>query len=360
MRKESPATFTAPALSAAAAKLSMVPSPAEDGKVMGQGPFPASYFLAVWPHPQPRTPLSCTIACPGALSGGICCGLTHGALTPVDVVKTRMQLDPAKYNQGFIGGFKQISEAEGAGALLTGLMPTAQGYFIQGWFKFGGVEFFKINITKQIGDEAAWNNRNNIYLASSAMAEFIADIFLCPYEACRIRLVSNPDYAPGMAACASKLMSEYGFIGAFYSGFIPILFKQIPYTMAKFAVQGATAEQIYTSLGTDSSSMSKGGNLGVSLSSGVVAGVVAAIISHPADSLLSKINKAGAGGTGSMFQRLGNIAAETGIVKLCTQGLFARCIMIGTLTAGQFGVFDIVMGMVGAKKFHFHDPKAAH
>ena len=46
MRKESPATFTAPALSAAAAKLSMVPSPAEDGKVMGQGPFPASYFLA--------------------------------------------------------------------------------------------------------------------------------------------------------------------------------------------------------------------------------------------------------------------------------------------------------------------------
>jgi solute carrier family 25 phosphate transporter 3 len=68
---------------------------------------------------------------PGALSGGICCGLTHGALTPVDVVKTRMQLDPLKYNKGFIGGFKQISEAEGAGALLTGLMPTAQGYFIQ-------------------------------------------------------------------------------------------------------------------------------------------------------------------------------------------------------------------------------------
>lgn len=32
----------------------------------------------------------------GAASGGICCGLTHGALTPVDVVKTRVQLDPAK------------------------------------------------------------------------------------------------------------------------------------------------------------------------------------------------------------------------------------------------------------------------
>ena len=34
--------------------------------------------------------------------------------------------------------------------------------------------------------------------------------------------------------------------------------------------------------------------------------------------------------------------------------------MIGTLTAGQFGIFDIVMGAVGASKFHFHDPKAKH
>merc|ERR1712111_340377 len=105
--------------------------------------------------------------------------------------------------------------------------------------------------------------------------------------------------------------------------------------------------------------MSAAGNIGVSLLSGVIAGVVAAIISHPADTLLSKINKAGAGGTGSMMTRLGNIASEVGFVNLCTVGLCARCIMIGTLTAGQFGVFDIVMGMVGAKKFHFHDPNAA-
>merc|ERR1719472_64008 len=127
--------------------------------------------------------------------------------------------------------------------------------------------------------------------------------------------------------------------------------------MAKFAVQGNAADSIYAALGSDPKSMSGAGNIGVSLASGVVAGVVAAIISHPADTLLSKINKAGAGGTGGMMSRLSNIAAETGFVKLCTQGLFARWIMIGTLTAGQFGIFDIVMDAVGAKKFHFHDPK---
>jgi solute carrier family 25 phosphate transporter 3 len=94
----------------------------------------------------------------------------------------------------------------------------------------------------------------------------------------------------------------------------------------------------------------------ISLASGVIAGVASAIISHPADTLLSKINKKGAGGTGSTASRLMNIAKETGFVKLATTGLGARCVMIGTLTAGQFGVFDVVMNAVGAKKFHFHDP----
>ena len=32
----------------------------------------------------------------GAAAGGLCCSITHGALTPVDVVKTRVQLDPTK------------------------------------------------------------------------------------------------------------------------------------------------------------------------------------------------------------------------------------------------------------------------
>merc|ERR1719384_2603241 len=127
--------------------------------------------------------------------------------------------------------------------------------------------------------------------------------------------------------------------------------------MAKFAVQGNAAEAIYGAMGSSPKEMSKSGNIGVSLLSGVIAGVVAAIISPPADTLLSKINKSDAGGSGSMMSRLSNIAAEVGFVNLCTVGLGARCVMIGTLTAGQFGVFDIVMGMVGAKKFHFHDPK---
>merc|ERR1712023_342512 len=126
--------------------------------------------------------------------------------------------------------------------------------------------------------------------------------------------------------------------------------------MAKFAVQGAAAEKIWALSGLNANTASEGTKLAVSLSSGVVAGVAAAIISHPADTLLSLINKEGAGGEGSIMTRLGRLAKEVGFVKLCLTGLGARCVMIGTLTAGQFGIFDIVMNATGAKKFHFHNP----
>lgn len=189
------------------------------------------------------------------------------------------------------------------------------------------------------------------------MAEFIADIFLCPLEATRIRLVSNPTFASGLISGAAKLAKEEGFINGFYSGFGPILFKQVPYTMAKFAVQGAAAEQISASvLKQDVAALTGSTKLLVSLVSGVIAGVAAAIISHPADTLLSKVNKAGAGGKGSIMVRLGRIASEIGFVKLATVGLGARCVMIGTLTAGQFLLFDIIMDITGAQKFHFHNP----
>lgn len=219
-------------------------------------------------------------------------------------------------------------------ALTTGLGATAAGYFVQGWFKFGGVEFFKINAVKYMGEEKAWDNKTAIYLASAAGAEFIADLFLCPLEAVRIRSVSDPTFATGLVDGFSKMAAQEG-IGGFYAGLLPILAKQVPYTCAKFVVQGSVADNIYASLGKTPAEMSGGSNLGISLLSGVIAGVASAIISHPADTLLSKVNKKGAGGTGSMLTRLSNIAKEIGFVKLCTVGLVPRCVMIGTLTAGQ-------------------------
>jgi solute carrier family 25 phosphate transporter 3 len=124
-----------------------------------------------------------------------------------------------------IGGFRKVIANEGYGALATGFGPTAAGYFLQGAFKFGGYELFKQQAINILGIETASNNRTAVYLASAGCAEFFADIALCPLEATRIRLVSDPTFANGLVSGASKIFSTEG-LGAFYSGFGPILFKQ--------------------------------------------------------------------------------------------------------------------------------------
>ncbi|KAL1978116.1 hypothetical protein VTN31DRAFT_975 [Thermomyces dupontii] len=279
-----------------------------------------------------------------AFAGAVCCSVTHGALTPVDVVKTRIQLDPVTYNRGLFGGIRQVIQNEGAGALLTGLGPTVAGYFLQGALKFGGYEFFKQQSINFLGYETARNNRTSVYLVSSALAEFFADIALCPLEATRIRLVSQPTFASGLVGGFTKILKNEGVM-AFYSGFGPILFKQVPYTMAKFVVYERVAELAYRFL--DKEKLSDGGKTAVNLGSGLIAGFAAAIVSQPADTMLSKINKTQGLPGESTTSRLIKIGKELGF-RGSFSGLGARLFMVGTLTAGQFAIYGDVKRLIGA------------
>ncbi|KAK0388028.1 hypothetical protein NLU13_4272 [Sarocladium strictum] len=279
-----------------------------------------------------------------AFAGAVCCSVTHGGLTPVDVVKTRIQLDPATYNRGLIGGFRQVIQNEGAGALLTGAGPTFAGYFLQGALKFGGYEFFKQQSINTLGYETASNNRTAVYLASAGAAEFFADIALCPLEATRIRLVSEPTYANGLIGGFSKMLKNEG-VGAFYAGFGPILFKQIPYTMTKFVAFEKVSEIVFRQF--PKQDMSNGMQTVANLGSGLIAGFAAAIVSQPADTMLSKINKTkGEPGEGTT-SRLIKIAKELGL-RGSFSGIGARLFMVGTLTAGQFAIYGDLKKALGA------------
>ena len=169
--------------------------------------------------------------------------------------------------------------------------------------------------------------------------------------------MSDPSYASSLIGAFTKILKNEGIIRGLYSGFAPILFKQIPYTMAKFAVQGFATEKIYQGAGLTPKTASETAKMSIALSSGVIGGVASAI-SHPADTLLSLVNNEGAGGTGSIMSRLFNLAGEAGFSKLFLDDLGPRFVMIGTLTAGQFAIYDSVMDLTGASKFHFVDPDA--
>ncbi|KAK3236215.1 hypothetical protein CYMTET_53632 [Cymbomonas tetramitiformis] len=317
--------FSNPVFSSAAAKVQN-----------GQTPFIASASEA---------PTGLDLYSRFAFAGACCCSITHGGVTPIDVVKTRMQLRPDEFSGGMISGFRKVIAEEGAMALWTGVGPTAAGYFLQGAFKFGGYEFFKKQFVDSWGMEKAKENRTFIYLASAGCAEFFADVALCPLEATRIRMVSQPDYGTGLASVAGRLLKEEGLITGFYSGFIPILLKQVPYTMAKFVVFERLSEAIYGYL-PPKEELSNVTVTCVNLGGGVGAGVVSAIISQPADTMLSKVNKGG-DTSGSIMSRLAAVAAKEGVSGLFA-GTGARCVMVGTITAGQFAIYGDIKRVLNA------------
>lgn len=244
---------------------------------------------------------------------------------------------------------RTIVAKEGASALLTGFGPTAVGYLVQGGSKFAGYEFFKKTFISAVGgpDEAV-SKRTAIYLGSSAAAEFFADILLCPLEATRIRLVSQRGYATGLASGFARMAREEGLRG-FYSGFVPLLFKQVPFAVGQFSVHEAANEVMYRAMGPERKArLTKVESTGVELTSGLAAGAAAAVLSHPADTLLSAINK-GAGDSGqSATSRMFKLAGELGPVRLMTTGLGPRLVMTCALVSGQFVIYAQCKALTGA------------
>lgn len=93
-----------------------------------------------------------------------------------------------------------------------------------------------------LGEQKARENRQAIYLGASAIAEFFADIgeqiclvccglyrelmpprpaALCPLEATRIRLVSQPTFANGLLGGFARIAREEGIAG-FYAGSVTL------------------------------------------------------------------------------------------------------------------------------------------
>jgi len=269
-------------------------------------------------------------------------------MTPIDVVKTRIQIDPALKGDSLLVAGRKIVAAEGTKGLLTGFGPTAVGYLFQGGAKFAGYEAAKKYLVEASGSqEAAVRNRTAIYLGGAAIAEFFADILLTPLEATRIRLVSDPKYATGLVSGLTKIASTEGF-SSLYAGFIPILCKQVPYAIGQFTVNERCTELIYNQMTPEQKeSLSPVANFGITLSSGIVAGFAAAILSHPADTLLSQINK-GHGPKGSMVNRLLILGKEAGVKGLFA-GLGPRMIMTAGLVSSQFIMYGYIKQALGAR-----------
>jgi len=268
------------------------------------------------------------------LGGIIACGPTHTAVTPLDLVKCRRQVDANLYKSNF-SAWKSIYKGEGLRGVFFGWSPTFVGYCFQGGGKYGFYEVFKYLYGEKMFPNA---NKTTIFLAGSASAEFIADLALCPFEAIKVRMQTTlPPFANTLREGMSRVVKEEGYAGL-YKGLYPLWARQIPYTMCKFATFEKTVDAIYNRLGKPKSSYNGLQQTGVSFLGGYIAGIACAVISHPADVMVSKLNSDRKAGEGA-GQAIGRIYKNVGFGGLWN-GLPVRIAMIGTLTAFQWLIYD--------------------
>lgn len=134
-------------------------------------------------------------------------------MTPLDLVKCRLQVNPKLYS-GIFNGWGVIGRAEGLAGLYTGWLPTLIGYSMQGACKYGFYEIFKKQYSDIVGEENAYKYRTSLYLAASASAEVIADVALCPMEALKVRMqTSTTPYCSNALDGFRRILREEGANG---------------------------------------------------------------------------------------------------------------------------------------------------
>lgn len=124
---------------------------------------------------------------------------------------------------------------------------------------------------------------------------------------------------------------SYLSVSRLFKGLYPLWGRQIPYTMMKFASFETIVEALYGYLPGQKTDYGKGAQMGVSFLGGYMAGILCAIVSHPADVMVSKLNATRQPGE-AFGAAMGRIYKDIGFPGLWN-GLIIRIFMIGTLTS---------------------------
>ncbi|XP_004290075.1 PREDICTED: mitochondrial phosphate carrier protein 1, mitochondrial [Fragaria vesca subsp. vesca] len=269
------------------------------------------------------------------VGGMLSAGATHLAITPLDVLKVNMQVNPIKYNR-MGSGFSILWREQGPYSLWRGWSGKLFGYGIQGGCRFGLYEYFK----KLYSDVLINQNRSTIFFLSSASAQVFADIALCPFEAVKVRVQTQPRFAKGLVDGFPKLYSTEGLAGL-YKGLLPLWGRNLPFAMIMFTTFEHSVDLVYHKVihkrKEDCSIVQQ---LGVTCLAGYAAGAVGTVVSNPADNIVSSLYNKKAN---SVMQAVRNI----GFANLFTRSLPIRITLVGPVITLQWFFYDTIKVLSG-------------
>lgn len=272
-------------------------------------------------------------------SGAICCSGVHLALTPIDVVKTKVQTDPINY-PGVVRAFQKVSTDGGIKSFFTGWEPTFLGFFVWGGMSYGLTEFLRRYLAGVAGVDAV-SLEVPIILLASGIGSFFGSFIICPFEAIRIRSVAQPDFASNIVKVFNRMVKEEGLMTLFSA--VPVFMtKEIPFAMAKFTIFDISTAMLYEQFPAAKEDIQL--SLLVSLVGGTLGGFTAAVVSNPADVTISELKKAKSDMGPVQAVRL--ILDRGGPAALFT-GLPLRMVFFALVVSLQFLVYDAVRFALG-------------
>eukprot|EP00581_Thalassiosira_minuscula_P015999 CAMPEP_0183720514 /NCGR_PEP_ID=MMETSP0737-20130205/13110_1 /TAXON_ID=385413 /ORGANISM="Thalassiosira miniscula, Strain CCMP1093" /LENGTH=1090 /DNA_ID=CAMNT_0025950389 /DNA_START=103 /DNA_END=3375 /DNA_ORIENTATION=+ len=339
-----------------------------------------------------------------ALSGAICTVLVRTALNPLELVKTKIQLgndeeiiqlatekasSKEKDSQESSASKPAISTTEVIQSLVEvrgplSLFQSADITFITsivfGLFGFGATELFRRSFSAVFFDETASGTNEFLFLFAAGLATLLTCAAGAPFEILRVRSMSTTENqgvtkvfeefveqnrqkraAPVASVSSSSavltpgLQIEIDDIKPLWSSFNPIASRELPFAVTKFLVfdlaAGSIAEFV-NSADVLSEPIQVGvGSLGLLLSAfaGALAGIAGALVSHPADLILtlsSASSREEGGGKDWKMIVKDLLEADGGVLNLFA-GFPARALFFFLVIGLQFFLYDYVKSELG-------------
>eukprot|EP00979_Chaetoceros_neogracilis_P012187 scaffold3156_cov268-Chaetoceros_neogracile.AAC.18 len=350
-----------------------------------------------------------------ALSGGICTVIVRTALNPLELVKTKIQLkndveliqavtsrpaetDATKESVGHdkeeetsistIDVMKSMISMRGPWSLFQSADICFLASIVFGSLGFGATELFRRSFTETFfGDSRAASGAGGeiVLLVAAALACVLTSLAAAPFEILRVRSMGYVEALPVSSILSDFLVEKRkertkkarksgvqvlspihngesikftditkDDIEPLFSGFLPIVSRELPFAVIKFLVFDTVASAMITLINSQPQIIeplqvgSGGIGLAVSAGAGAVAGIAGAIVSHPADLILTltsskKDNENDAEDDQGnvdwkpIFKDL--IGKEGGILNLYT-GFPARCTFFFLVIGLQFFLYD--------------------
>lgn len=204
-------------------------------------------------------------------------------LYPLDVIKTRQQLETGKTGMGLVQTFKSIIAQEGAGRLYRGIVPPLMLEAPKRAIKFGANGYWGGILT----DGGKKKNTQSLAIATGFLAGATESVVVTPFELVKIRLQDKKSTFAGPADVIRKTIAKSGPLGL-YSGMESTFWRHWWWNGGYFGA-------IFAMKGYLPKATTKGGELTNNLVAGTVGGFIGTVLNTPFDVVKSRVQLHGTG-----------------------------------------------------------------